>query len=116
MPDKDYRIYEHPIIDFRRGRRITFYYNGKLVEAYEGESILAALYALGYRVFSYSPDGKRPRGAFCMIGKCSSCLSIVDGVPNTRICIEPVREGIRVETQKGIPRAPINKGPAEPVE
>lgn len=116
MPHKDYRIYEHPIIDFRRGRRITFYYNGSVVEAYEGESILAALYAVGYRVFSYSPDGKRPRGAFCMIGKCSSCLSIVDGVPNTRICTEPVREGIRVETQKGIPRAPTSRGSAEPVE
>lgn len=111
----DYRIIHHPIIDFRRGRRIRFYYNDRVVEAYEGESILAALYAIGYRVFSYSPDGRRPRGAFCMIGKCSSCLSIVDGVPNTRICITPVREGARVYSQKGIPEIP-HKLRVEPVE
>jgi sarcosine oxidase subunit alpha len=96
------------IIDFRRGRKVRFYYEDRVVEAYEGESILAALYAIGYRVFSYSPDGSRPRGAFCMIGKCGSCLSIVDGVPNVRICIEPVREGVRVYKQRGVTEVPKN--------
>ncbi len=105
MGPRDYRIYEHPIIDFRRGRRITFYYNDQVVEAYEGESVLAALYAIGIRIFNYTPDG-RGRGAFCMIGKCSSCLSTIDGVPNRRICIEPVREGLRVYRQQGYPDIP----------
>lgn len=109
MEPRDYRIYEHPIIDFRRGRKITFYYDDKVVEAYEGESILAALYAIGVRIFSYTEDG-RGRGVFCMIGKCSSCLSTVDGVPNTRICIEPVREGVKVYRQKGLPKIPEKYG------
>ncbi len=108
METPDYRIYEHPVIRFRRGRRVTFYYNDREVTGYIGESILASLYAAGYRVFSYSPGGHRPRGAFCMIGKCGSCLSIVDGVPNTRICIEPVREGVRVYRQEGVPQAPTS--------
>jgi len=112
---KDYRIYEHPVLSFKRGRIVRFTYNGKVVEAYEGESILASLYALGYRVFSRSPDGSRPRGAFCMIGKCSSCLSKVNGVPNTRICIEPVRDGIVVESGTGIPEAPVGYS-SQPVE
>lgn len=98
----DYRIIDHPIIKFKRGKKVSFTYNGKVVEAYEGESVLAALYAAGFRVFSYSSDGQRPRGAFCMIGRCSSCLSTVNGLPNTRICIEPVRDGLVVETQKGV--------------
>ena len=55
MGPRDYRIYEHPIIDFRRGRKITFYYDDMVVEAYEGECILAALYAIGVRVFSWTP-------------------------------------------------------------
>ncbi len=105
MNGKDYRIYEHPVIDFRRGRKIRFYYEDMVVEAYEGESILAALYAMGVRIYSYTPEG-RGRGAFCMIGKCSSCLSIVDGIPNTRICIEPARENIHVYRQKGFPNVP----------
>ncbi len=98
----DYRIYEHPILDFKRGRRVKFFYRDKVIEAYEGESILAALYAVGYRVFNRSPKLGLPRGAYCMIGKCSSCLSVVNGVPNTRICVEPVREGIHVEPQEGL--------------
>jgi len=102
----DYRIYEHPIIDFKRGRKVKFYFEDIVVEAYEGESILAALYAIGIRVFSWSVKYDRPRGAFCMIGKCSSCFAIVDGVPNKRICIEPVREGIHVYRQKGVAEVP----------
>lgn len=103
---KDYRIVEHPIIDFKRGRKIYFTYNNQPIEAYEGESVLAGLYATGFRVFAKTPAGGRPRGAFCMIGRCSSCLSKLNGIPNTRICIEPVREGVSVEFQDGIPDVP----------
>jgi sarcosine oxidase subunit alpha len=71
------------------------------VEAYEGESIAIALYAIGIDVLSWSPKLGRPRGPLCMIGKCSSCFMIVDGVPNTKTCRLPVREGLRVERQRG---------------
>ncbi len=71
------------------------------MEAYEGESIAIALYAIGIDVFSWSPKLGRPRGPLCMIGKCSSCFMIVDGVPNTKTCRFPVREGLRVERQRG---------------
>ncbi|MCS7127934.1 MAG: FAD-dependent oxidoreductase [Sulfolobales archaeon] len=99
----DRRMWSHPIISFKRGKRIFFNFEGRLVEAYEGESIITALYAIGVTTFSWSPKFKRPRGAFCMIGKCSSCLSTVDRVPNTRICIEPVREGVFIERQRELP-------------
>lgn len=36
-----------------------------------------------------------------MIGKCSSCFMVVDGVPNSKACRIPVREGMRVERQRG---------------
>ena len=112
MPSKtvrDRRIWEHPIITFKRGRKVKFFFEGKEVEAYEGESIAAALYAIGVDVFSWSIKLGRPRGAFCMIGKCSSCFMIVDGVPNTRTCIEPVRDGVRVERQRGLANIPPPK-------
>ncbi len=120
MLQRDYRIYEHPIISFKRGRRIRFYFEDRVVEAYEGESVLAALYAIGVRVFSWSPRLGRPRGAFCMIGKCSSCFGKVNGIPNRRLCIEPVREGIRVERQHGLPEIPgevdVDNVPTEEIE
>ncbi len=107
MPyQSDRRIWSHPILTFKRGKKVRFFFNGKLVEGYEGESIAAALYAAGYDVLSKSAYKGRPRGPFCMIGKCSSCFAIVDGVPNTRTCIEPVREGIKVEFQEGLADIP----------
>ncbi len=120
LDKRDYRIYKHPIISFKRGRRVRFYYGDTVVEAYEGESVLAALYAIGYRVFSYSSKLGRPRGAFCMIGKCSSCFSYIDGVPYRRICIEPVSDGIHVEVRKGVPEIPhsssLEEIPSEEIE
>ena len=106
VPARDRRIRKHPILTFRRDKKVKFYFEGVEVEAYEGESIAAALYAIGVDVFSYSIKLSRPRGAFCMIGKCSSCFMRVDGIPNTRTCIEPVREGLRVERQYGLAEVP----------
>ncbi|RLF46618.1 MAG: sarcosine oxidase subunit alpha, partial [Thermoplasmata archaeon] len=85
------RIEEHPILDFKRGREIHFYYNGKKIRAYEGETIAAALHAAGVKVLSKSLKLERQRGFFCGIGKCSSCLMKVNGVPNVRTCITLVK-------------------------
>ena len=47
-------------------------------------------------------ERKEPRGFFCAIGKCSSCFMVVDGVPNVRTCVTPVKDGMVVETQRGL--------------
>lgn len=95
------RITEHPIIEFRRGNPVSFTFDGNPVTGYEGETIAAALHAAGVRVLSHSYKHKRPRGFFCAIGNCSSCLMKVNGVSNVRICITPVKEGDLVEMQQG---------------
>lgn len=95
------RITDHPILTFNRGPQVTFYFEGKPMQGYLGETIAAALVANGIKVFRYSQKHKRARGFFCAVGKCSSCLMIVDGVPNTMVCMEPLREGVRVERQYG---------------
>jgi predicted molibdopterin-dependent oxidoreductase YjgC len=100
---KDYRIYKHPILgDLPARKKIHFYYNGKKLIAYEGETIASALYANGIRVLRKTEKFKQPRGIFCAIGRCTDCVMIVDGIPNVRTCITPVREGMRVEFQKGL--------------
>lgn len=91
------RIKEHPILSFDRRKEIHFYYNGKKIRAYEGETIASALHAEGIKVLSESIKLKRPRGFFCGIGKCSSCLMKVNGIPNVRTCITLVKEGMVVE-------------------
>ncbi|MCS7099626.1 MAG: 2Fe-2S iron-sulfur cluster-binding protein, partial [Sulfolobales archaeon] len=76
-------------------------FEGQPVDAYEGESVAIAIYASGVDTLSWSPSLGRARGAFCMIGKCSSCFMKVNGVPNVKTCREPVREGLVVERQRG---------------
>ena len=102
------RIESHPILTFKKGRKVKFTYNGKEMEGYEGEPIAAALHASGVRVLRHSPVSGRARGFFCAIGNCSSCLMTVDGVPNVRVCTEPLKEGMVVETQKGHGQLPID--------
>ena len=95
------RIEEHPVLEFERGGKISFFYNGREVEAYPSETIAAALHAAGVRKLGESPELHRPRGLFCAIGNCSSCFMVVDGQPNIRVCVINVRQGMRVEEQKG---------------
>jgi len=95
------RIETHPILNFQRGPKITFYFEGQPVEGFTGETIAAALLAAGVKILRHSVKLNRPRGFFCAIGKCSSCLMEVDGVPNVFSCITPIKAGMRVNRQQG---------------
>ena len=96
----DWRIYEHPILEFDRGEEVTIYLDGRPMKAFENETVAAALYANGLREFSRSIKYRRPRGFFCAIGRCSACMMEVDGVPNVRTCVTMVRDGMQIKRQK----------------
>ncbi len=94
-------ISQHPILQFEHGKKVKFHFENEELEGYENEPIAAALHAAGVRVLSYSEKRKRPRGFFCAVGKCSSCLMEVDGRQNVMVCMEPLRAGMKVRRQKG---------------
>jgi predicted molibdopterin-dependent oxidoreductase YjgC len=94
------RIKEHPILDFKEEKKISFVFDGKEVYGFEGDTIASALHALGIRKLSHSIELKRPRGFYCAIGNCASCNMIVDGIPNVRTCITELKEGMVVQTQE----------------
>lgn len=100
------RIPQHPILDYHRGKPIHFYYNDRPIQAFEGETIAAALHAAGVRELSKSSRFHRARGFFCAIGKCSSCIMEVDSVPNVKTCMVPAREGMNVRSQIGWGKLP----------
>jgi len=95
------RLSNHPILDYERGTPLAFTFDGIQISAHAGETIAAALYAAGYRALANSPIKHRPRGLYCAIGNCSSCMMVVDGKSNVKTCIELVQDGMVVETQKG---------------
>lgn len=94
-------ISKHPILEFHHGEKVCFSFDGREMEGFAGEPIAMALHANGVRIYRITPEKKRPRGFFCAIGKCSSCFMTVDGVPNVRTCVTPLKSGMKVETQHG---------------
>lgn len=85
-----------------RGRVLRIVVDGQDLLAHEGESIAAALFASGRRATRWTARTGEPRGYFCGMGVCQDCLVTVDGLPNVRACMTPVREGLRIETQRGL--------------
>lgn len=100
------RIKAHPVLEFPPRQAIEFWFEGKRMKGQAGDTIAAALIANGIDVFRHTERTGRPRGFFCAVGKCSSCLMVVDGQPNVMVCTEPLRPGVRVERQTGRGRLP----------
>jgi len=109
----DRRMFHHPIIAFKRGKKVHFSFNGTVLEAYSSETIAAALEANGIKELSKSIDRHRPRGLFCVIGKCASCFMTVNGLPNVRSCLTPVTEGMTVQSQS-LGKLPLDFNHVEP--
>lgn len=104
------RIEEHPILGVQeKGKAIKFTFDGIELEGFEGEPIAAALKAAGLMVHRYTAKEHKPRGIFCAIGRCTDCVMIVDGVPNVRTCITPLKEGMVVKTQYGVSDKPFSE-------
>ena len=89
------RVVEHPILDeLDTAKTVTIYFDGM--------PVAAALMNAGIRSFRLTAKKKEKRGIFCAIGRCTDCMMIVDGVPNTRTCVTRVRDGMKVRTQEGL--------------
>lgn len=84
----------------RGGDSFTFRFDGRLVEAWPGESVGAALVAAGVPAFRLAEDGSA-RGPVCHIGICWECRCVIDGEPNMRACRAQARPGMVVATQEG---------------
>lgn len=70
-----------------------------LLPAQPSDTLASALIAASVLMTSRSPKYRRPRGAYCLSGDCGTCLVRVDGRPNVRACMTPVREGMRASSQ-----------------
>ncbi len=97
------RIEEHPILGvFEKGGEVEFTFDGRTVKGFEGEPIAMALKAEGLMIHRYTTNRDEPRGLFCAIGRCTDCVMVVDGQPNVRTCVTPLKAGMKVQTQHGV--------------
>ncbi len=97
------RIETHPILgDLPTAPFVTFTFDGSPVQGRADEPIAASLLAAGIRVLRTMPRFGDARGGFCMIGRCTDCMVVVNGVPNVRACITPVAADLDVRSQRGL--------------
>ena len=77
------------------GRAVTFHFDGLPIPALEGETIAAALSAVGIVAFRRTASGA-PRGLHCGMGACFDCVVSVDGRIGQRACMTKVADGMVV--------------------
>ncbi|MCM3569954.1 (2Fe-2S)-binding protein [Neobacillus mesonae] len=98
------RILNHPIFGKINDRKqVSFQFDGKTYEAYENETIAAALLANDVRKLRVHEDSGTPRGFYCNIGHCMECRVTVNGQSNTRACLTVVQQDMVVESGKLLP-------------
>ena len=67
--------------------------------AIEGETVAAALAAVGITALRHARNGEA-RGLFCGMGVCFECLVTVDGRPGQRACMTKVGDGMQVAAHR----------------
>ncbi len=78
---------------------VTLIVDGVPRRADANATLAASLLAAGITAFRRDLGG-HPRAPLCGMGTCFECRVTVDGVADVRACLEPVRDGMRIETGK----------------
>lgn len=98
---KNNRIVDHPVLGPVDERSmVNFTFDGKKYTGYEGDTIASALLANGIRTLRVHEESGQPRGIYCNIGHCYECRVTVNDVRGVRACLEPIKEGMKVESGK----------------
>jgi predicted molibdopterin-dependent oxidoreductase YjgC len=84
-----------------RGDKAVITIDGVTVEARVGDTVAAAMLASGHAVCRTTTVSGADRGPYCMMGVCFDCLVTIDGVGSRQGCLVPVRDGMRIEVQRG---------------
>ena len=90
------------------GRPVTFHFDRRKIEAFEGETVASALAA--HEIVSIREDSQGDRrGLYCGMGVCFECVVTIDGRIGQRACMTKVRGGedVRSTPPSGTPQDPI---------
>ncbi len=79
----------------QKTEKVSVRINGKKVDAYEGETVLALLTAQGILGLKKSRNNQ-PRGMVCGMGVCYECLVTINGVPGQQACMTPVIQNMEI--------------------
>lgn len=75
--------------------RISFRFEGQIINATPGMSVAAALLVNDVSTFRHSCSENEPRGPFCLMGACYECVVLING-ESTQACMTPAKADIDV--------------------
>jgi sarcosine oxidase subunit alpha len=76
---------------------VTIHVDGVPRRVAGDQTLAVALIHLDVMHFRRAIDGT-PRAPLCAMGTCHECRVEIDGSSSRRACMEPVRDGMQVET------------------
>ena len=82
-----------------RGEPFEIEVDGKLVQAYQGETLATVMLAAGLRSLCAGGHGYPPSRVYCNMGVCQQCLVTVNQQPNCQACKTLAQPGMKVETR-----------------
>ena len=85
--------------NIKSSSQIQFEFEGRVLYAFPGDSIAAALTSYGIIDLRVTSSGES-RGIFCGMGVCHDCLVEIDGNQNQRACMSTVKNGMRIFKQQ----------------
>jgi len=80
---------------------LTIFIDGTATPARHGDTVAAAMLGSGHVACRTTAVSGTPRGPYCLMGVCFDCLVKIDGDANRQACMTTVRDGMRIETQRG---------------
>lgn len=96
-------IKEHPLLREKTDAKVFFFYNNKPLTAQAGQTVAAALIAIGIKQFGVSRKLRQPRGLFCSNGRCCSCFVSINGIDHVLSCMVVIEEGMKIRFNDGNP-------------
>jgi|GEM_PF-1259646 predicted molibdopterin-dependent oxidoreductase YjgC len=89
-------MFERININKSQKDKLSFTFDGKVVSAYHGDTVAAALLGAGYKCFLENPVLDMNRNPYCMMGSCYDCLVSIGG-RNVQSCMVECEQGMVVE-------------------
>ena len=80
-------------------KEVVFFFEGKKLSAFDGETLASALLRSG-EIFFRESKTNNFRGPYCMIGICFECLVDVDQMQSLQSCQVIVKSNMQVKRHK----------------
>ena len=84
-----------------RSGRLAITIDGKPVDVRAGDTVASAMLAADLEHCRTTAVQGGKRGPHCAMATCFDCLVTIDGIGNRQGCLVEVRDGMRIETQRG---------------